>query len=95
MYLKHVNELLFRAVCLLSAAVMLLLSLLCSIRLAAVNDRSTRLLRENEELASEIAVLTARVEERLSLEELERYAGETLGLQRCKPGQIVVVETVG
>jgi len=90
--LKHINELLFRAVCMSAAAVMLVLSLLCSIRLAAVNDREAKLLREIESLETENAVLTARVEERLSLEELERYAGEVLGLQRCTPGQIVIVE---
>ena len=90
--MKHVNELLFRAVCMCTAAVMLVLSLLCSIRLAAVNDREARLLREIERLETENAVLTARAEQRLSLEELERYAGEILGLQHCTPGQIVIVE---
>lgn len=90
--MKHVNELLFRAVCMSAAAVMLVLSLLCSIRLAAVNDRAAKLMKEIEALETENTVLTARAEERLSLEELERYAGEVLGLQRCTPGQIVVVE---
>ena len=75
-----------------AAAVMLVLSLLCSIRLAAVNDRAAKLMKEIEALETENTVLTARAEERLSLEELERYAGEVLGLQRCTPGQIVVVE---
>ena len=37
--------------------------------------------------------MTARAESRLSLEALERYAVEELGLQRCTPGQIVVIDT--
>ena len=93
--MKHVNELLFRAVCMAAAAMLLLLSLLCSIRLTAVNDRAASLLRENEELEAEIAVLTARAESRMSLDALEQYATEVLGLQRCTPGQIIVVNPVG
>lgn len=89
--MKQVNELLFRAVCLSAAAVMLVMSLLCSIRLAAVNDRAARLERENAALTREIDVLSARNESRLSLEELERRAVDELGLQRCTPGQIQVI----
>ncbi len=92
--MKDVNELLFRALCMAAAAVMLFVSLLCAIRLTAVNDRCAKLMRENEELAAEVAVLTARAEERLSLEELERLAVEELGLQRCTPGQIIVADIV-
>ena len=91
--MRQVNELLFRAVCLLAAALMLVMSLLCSIRLAAVNDRAAKLAQENEALRTEIAVLNARAESRLSLETLERYAVEELGLQRCSPGQVVWIDT--
>ncbi|MBQ5405889.1 MAG: hypothetical protein IIU18_04585 [Oscillospiraceae bacterium] len=91
--MRQVHETLFRAVCLCAAAMMLVLSLLCSIRLAAVNDRAAKLEKENEALEREIAVMTARAESRLSLEALERYAVEELGLQRCTPGQIVVIDT--
>ncbi len=83
---------LFRAVCLAAAAGMLVLSLLCSIRLAAVNDRAARLERENAALEEEIAVLNARIESSLSLEELERIAYEELGLQKCAPGQVIHIE---
>ena len=75
-----------------AAAAMLVMSLLCSIRLAAVNDRAARLERENAALTREIDVLTARTESSLSLEELERRAVDELGLQRCTPGQIQVIE---
>ncbi len=91
--MRQVNEILFRAVCLLAAALMLVMSLLCSIRLAAVNDRAAKLARENEALRAENAVLTARTESRWSLEVLEQYAVEELGLQRCSPGQIIKIDT--
>ena len=91
--MKQVNEILFRAVCLCAAALMLVMSLLCSIRVTAVNDRAARLERENAALEAEIAVLTARAESRLSLEALERYAVEKLGMQRCGPDQIILIET--
>ncbi len=91
--MKQVNEILFRAVCLCAAALLLVISLLCSIRVTAVNDRAARLERENAALEAEIAVLAARAESRLSLEELERYAVEKLGMQRLSPGQVILIET--
>ena len=91
--MRQVNELLFRAVCLCAAVLLLMMSLLCSIRVAAVNDTAARLERENAALTDEIALLTARTESRLSLDELERYAAEKLGMQRCTPGQIVMIDT--
>lgn len=91
--MKQVNEILFRAVCLCAAALLLVISLLCSIRVTAVNDKAARLERENAALEAEIAVLAARAESRLSLEELERYAVEKLGMQRLSPGQVILIET--
>lgn len=91
--MKQINEILFRAVCLCAAALLLVISLLCSIRVTAVNDRAARLERENAALEAEIAVLAARAESRLSLEELERYAVEKLGMQRLSPGQAILIET--
>ena len=91
--MKQINEILFRAVCLCAAALLLVISLLCSIRVTAVNDRAARLERENTALEAEIAVLAARAESRLSLEELERYAVEKLGMQRLSPGQVILIET--
>lgn len=91
--MKQVNEILFRAVCLCAAALLLVISLLCSIRVTAVNDRAARLERENAALEAEIAVLAARAESSLSLEELERYAVEKLGMQRLSPGQVILIET--
>ncbi len=90
--MKQVNECLFRAVCLCTAALMLVLSLLCSIRLTAVNDREARLTREIAELERENESLRVRCEIRLSLEEIERRAVQELGMQRCSPGQIIIIE---
>ncbi len=90
--MRQINEILFRAVCLCAAVLMLLASLLCSIRVAAVNDRAAGIERENAVLTEEIAMLTARFESRLSLDELERIAAEKLGMQRVSPGQIVMMD---
>ena len=83
----------FRAVCLCTAALMLVLSLLCSIRLTAVNDREARLTREIAELERENESLRVRCESRLSLEEIERYAVEKLGMQRLSGEQIIRIKT--
>ena len=66
-------------------------SLLCGIRLAAVNDLAAERKKEVEELKAENARLLARCESSLSLEEIERYAVEVLGMQRLSGEQIVRV----
>ena len=91
--MKETNEILFRAICLLFSALLLVLSLLCSIRLAAVNDSAARLEREKTRREEENAVLRAAYESSVSLEAIEEYAVDTLGMQRCMPGQIVWIET--
>ena len=91
--MKQVCEVIFRAVCLGFSACMLVLSLLTSIRAAAVRDSAARLRREIEALETENAVLRARYESSISLEEIERYATEILGMQRCTAGQVVYIET--
>ena len=86
------SENLFRAVCLCFSALLLVLSLLCGIRLAAVNDLAAGRKRETERLLAENARLRARCESSLSLEEIERYAVEELGMQRLSGEQMIRVE---
>ena len=64
-------ENLFRAICLCFSALLLVLSLLWDIRLAAVNDLAAARKREAERLQAENARLLARCESSLSLEEID------------------------
>jgi hypothetical protein len=84
-------ENLFRAICLGFSALMLVLSLLCGIRLAAVNDLAADREREVKRLRAENARLRARCESSMSLEEIERYAEEELGMQRLSGEQMIWV----
>lgn len=91
--MKELNETLFKAICLSFSACLLVLSLLTSIDVAAEKEQQARLSREIRELADENERLRSQVESSLSLEEIERYARETLGMQPCGPGQIVYLES--
>lgn len=90
--MRRVSESLFRAVCLGFSAILLVLFLLTGIDLAAEREKQTRLLRETEELAAENERLRAQTEERLSLEAVERYAREELGMQPISAGQLVYLD---
>ena len=81
----------FQAICLCFSAALLVLTLLCSIRLAAVSDQTLRMQREADRLRDENAILRSRYEQSVSLEEIERYASRVLGMQRCSAGQIVYI----
>lgn len=89
---KRTSELLFNTIAALFSAVLLVLSLLCAVELAAVNDQAAALEKENERLKIENQILQTRLDNSLSLEELETYALEELGMQRPAPGQIRTIE---
>lgn len=93
--MKNLSEHLFRAVCVIFSVVMIVLSLLSSIELAAVNDEAAALEKELARLKTSNAVLQAEYENSISLEEIDTYATEVLGMQRCSPGQIIYVELPG
>ena len=76
------GENLFRAVCLGFSVLLLVGSLFLGIRTAARNDAAAESRRRAESLRQENAWLRARCECSLSLEEIERYAVEELGMQR-------------
>ena len=86
--MKRQRESLFLSICLSFAAALLVLSLLGSIRLTALNDRAAALERELESARTENAVLRASYETSVSLPELERRAQE-LGMQRRTAAQTV------
>ena len=84
-------ENLFRGICLGFSALLLVLSLLLDTRIAACSDAAAEREREAENLRADNARLLARCESSLSLEEIERYALEELGMQRISGEQMVVV----
>ncbi|MBR0040094.1 MAG: hypothetical protein IJP64_01805 [Oscillospiraceae bacterium] len=79
------------AACFLLAALLLLLALSLQIRLRAVQDELRELENEREALARERGILTVRVNERLSLSELDRRAEEELGMRPCRGNQIAEI----
>lgn len=89
---KRSSELLFNAIGAIFSAVLLVMSLLCAIELAAVNDRAAAFEKETERLKTENQILLTQCENSMSLEELERYAIDELGMQRPAPGQIRYIE---
>lgn len=89
---KRTPALLFNTIAALFSAVLLVLSLLCAVETAAVNDRAAALKKENESLKTENQILQARLDNSLSIAELERRALEELGMQRPNPGQIRIID---
>ena len=63
--------------------------------LAAMNDRAAKTEKAIKELSVENDVLLAQYESSMGLDEIEQYATEVLGMQRCAPGQIVYLEAPG
>ena len=92
---KRTAAVLFCAVCLVFSTCLLVLGLLCGIRTTEVNDRAAGLEREIAALKTENEILRAACENSISLEELERIATEELGMQRCTPEQIYIIELPG
>ena len=91
-FTKQLNETMFRAVGLCFSAVLIVLSLLTGIKTAAVNDDASKLRQQTEVLKAENELLSARYDNSLSLAELETYASDVLGMQRCNPSQIFYIE---
>ncbi len=90
--MKQLNETLFTAVTLCFSALLLVMTLLTGIKLAAVNDAAARLEQETARLRTRNGILEAEYENSLSLEEIERYAEEVLGMQRCTPEQMIYIQ---
>lgn len=89
---KKISASLFVAVIFAFSAFLAILSLFASIKLAALGDEAVRIEKNSESLRTENELLAAQVEGIISLENLERYALEVLGMQRCTPEQIEYLE---
>ncbi len=71
------------------SAILLVFSLLNSISIAAASESLSEQEKEKNKLEIENRCLTVECENRLSLEEIESYAEEVLGMRRCSPEQII------
>ena len=85
----------FAAIVFSFSALMLISSLLCSIKLAALKDAFNKCEKQCAELEAEVQRLCATYESLASVEEIERYALEVLGMQQCTAEQIEVIRFVG
>lgn len=93
--MKKIYPVFFVAVVFSFSAVMLIFSLLCSIKLSALNDSVNKLSSLIAETETETEHLVAEYESILSIEELEYYAVEKLGMQHATAIQIEYLEIAG
>ena len=77
-----VSTLLFRAVCLLFSAILLLLALVSNAKLMAAEIEIEELEKSLQAAVKETEILRVRLENRLSLEEIETLALTELGMHR-------------
>lgn len=89
---REVSGTLFKAVGLIFSAVMLVLSLLTSIAITARNDSVQSLEKQVREFETENEILLAQCENSMSIEEIELYATQVLGMQHLRPEQMVYIE---
>ena len=87
--MKQLCENLFRFILVSFSLALLVLGLLSAVKTAAVSEEAAALEGEVAALREEEARLRANWESSVSLEEIESYATEKLGMQRRSPGQIV------
>ena len=92
--MRALRESLFRAVGFCFSALLLVMSLLCSIKLAAVSDEAAELEARTAQHKTDNEILRAEYESSVSLARIEDYAAR-LGMQRPEPGQIYYMDGAG
>ena len=85
----------FKDVCIVFSLLLLVLCLFWRVRLAQTEERIAALEDAIEKAENEGRVLTARYESSMSLEELDAYARQVLGMQPPGPEQIIYTELPG
>ena len=74
------------------SAAAIVLSLLASARITELRDRGGKLAKEIHEIKRESIHLRAECDNAISLEYLESYATNVLGMQHVSPNQIFYIE---
>lgn len=90
--MKRASASIFAAIVFSFSAVLIILSLFASIRLAALDDSAQRLGRDIAAAEKRRQELSAEYESAVSLDALERYATEVLGMRRPSGAQIEYIE---
>ena len=90
--MKQLRESFFKVICFSFSAFILVMFLLTTIDVSVERDKRGRLAREVQELTEDNERLTAQVESLYSLEAIENYAREILGMRECTSGQIVYLD---
>ena len=83
-----VSRLLFRAVCIVFSAALLMLTLISNVKLMAAESRCTELEEQIRLAECETEILKVRIENRISLQELEDIAVNQLGMHRPGTDQL-------
>lgn len=95
MTMKRVSNSMFLAVVFCFSALMLVFSLLASIKLTALNETAARLSQETAELVEKNKSLTAEYEKNINIEEIESYAVDVLGMRRPTARQVEYIDYIG
>jgi len=90
--MQRINEFLFEALLFAVSAAILVLMLFGCISLRRTEDEISRLQQQIEETRYENRLLSSQCDNVMSLEELESYAVNVLGMQQPRPWQIVYTE---
>ena len=88
----RISDFIFEIVLFSFSALVLVLMLLGCVQLSQSEDRTEKMETAILERRRENRILQARCESCMSMEELEEYALNELGMQQCRPWQIVYIE---
>ncbi len=90
--MKQLWESFFKVICFSFSALILVMFLLTTIDVSVERDKRGRLAREVQELTEENERLRAQAESLYSLESIEKYARDILGMRPCAASQIVYLD---
>lgn len=92
--MKKINGAFFKGVCLAFSALLLVMTLLGSVELARMSQDTMELEKAVEKAREKNEALSLKIETGLSLQEIERYALEELGMQTPTEEQIFYIDYI-
>lgn len=93
--MQNPREILFQILCVSASVILLVMSLLYGVRLTERNQQAAAVKTAVETLREENETLRVRCACQWSLEEIERYARDELGMQNLSAEQIVRTDFAG